>query len=94
MLLELADRDNDVRQRLHRIRQVGVERLRALLEYGQQRGRMRKDVDPLVAAFLITQTIDMAATEVLVHRMTEPEPEAVLEELSDMISRYILEDPA
>jgi AcrR family transcriptional regulator len=94
VLLELADRDNDVRQRLHRIRQVGVERLRALLEYGQQRGRMRKDVDPLVAAFLITQTIDMAANEVLVHRMTKPEPDAVLEELTDMISRYILEDPA
>jgi hypothetical protein len=55
---------------------------------------MRKDVDPLVAAFLITQTIDMAANEVLVHRMTKPEPDAVLEELTDMISRYILEDPA
>lgn len=94
VLLELADRDNDVRQRLHRIRQVGIERLRGLIEYGQQRGRMRADVDPLAAAFLIQQTIDMAANEVLVHRMTQPEPEAVLEELTDMISRYILEDPA
>ena len=93
MLLELADRDSDVRQRLHRIRQVGVERLRGMLEYGQRRGRMRKDVDPLAAAFLITQTIDMVANEVLVHRMTNPEPDAVLEGLTDMISRYILEDP-
>ncbi len=93
VLLELADRDSDVRQRLHRIRQVGVERLRGMLEYGQSRGRMRKDVDPLAAAFLITQTIDMVANEVLVHRMTNPEPDAVLEGLTDMISRYILEDP-
>jgi AcrR family transcriptional regulator len=93
VLLELADRDNDVRQRLHRIRQVGIERLRGMIERGQQRGRMRRDVDPLAAAFLITQTIDMAANEVLVHRMTRPEPDAVLEELTDMIARYILEDP-
>jgi AcrR family transcriptional regulator len=93
VLLELADRDTDVRQRLHRIRQVGVERLRGLIEYGQERGRMRKDVDPLAAAFLITQSIDMAANEVLVHRMTDPAPSAVLEELCDMIARYILEDP-
>lgn len=94
VLLELADRDNDVRQRLHRIRQVGVERLRGMLEYGQRRGRMRRDFDPLAAAFLITQTIDMAANEVLVHRLTHPEPDVVLEGLTDMIARYILEDPA
>lgn len=94
VLLELADRDNDVRQRLHRIRQVGIERLRDLLERGQQRGRMRADFDPLAAAFLISQTIDMAANEVLVHRMTRPEPDAVLEALTDMISRFILEDPS
>ena len=93
VLLELADRDTDVRQRLHRIRQVSIERLRSMIEYGQQRGRMRAGVDPLAAAFLITQSIDMAATEVLVHRHTDPAPEAVLEELTDMICRYILEDP-
>lgn len=93
VLLELADRDTDVRQRLHRIRQVSIERLRAMIEYGQQRGRMRSGVDSLAAAFLITQSIDMAATEVLVHRHTDPAPEAVLDELTDMICRYILEDP-
>ena len=54
---------------------------------------MRSGVDSLAAAFLITQSIDMAATEVLVHRHTDPAPEAVLDELTDMICRYILEDP-
>ncbi len=93
VLLELADRDTDVRQRLQRIRQVGIERLRELIEFGQKRGLMRRDVDPLAAAFLVRHAIDMAATEVLVHRISDPPPERVLEELTDMICRYILEEP-
>ncbi len=93
VLLELADRDPDVRVRLQRIRQVGIERLRELVEFGQRRGLMRASADPLAAAFLIRHAIDMAATEVLVHRVADPAPERVLEELTDMISRYILEDP-
>ena len=88
-----AQRKPDVRARLQRIRQVGIERLRELVEFGQRRGLMRASADPLAAAFLIRHAIDMAATEVLVHRVTDPAPERVLEELTDMISRYILEDP-
>lgn len=93
VLLELADRDPDVRVRLQRIRQVGIERLRALIEFGQRRGLMRAGVEPLAAAFLIRHSIDTAATQVLVHRVADPAPEQVLEELTDMICRYILEDP-
>lgn len=93
VLLELAERDPEVRQRLQRIQQVAVERLRQLVLLGQSRGVMRRDVDALAAAFLIRRTIQMAATEVLVHRVAEPAPERVLEELADMLSRYVLEDP-
>ncbi len=93
VLLELADRDVDVRQRLHRIRQVAIERLRELIDFGQRRGLMRRGVDALSAAFLVRHAIDMAATEVLVHQLSDPPPERVLEELTDMICRYILEEP-
>lgn len=93
VVLELADRDPEVRRRFQRIEQVGVERLRALIEFGQRRGLMRRDVDPLAAAFLIRHAIDMAATQVLVREVAEPAPERVLEELTNMICRYILEEP-
>ena len=92
VLLELADRDSDVRHRLQRIQQVAIERLRDLIAFGQRRGLMRQGVDPLTAAFLIRHAIDMAATEVLVHRVPEPSPEHVLHELAEMICRYIVEE--
>ena len=93
LVLQLADRDSDVRDRLHRIRQVGRERLCQLVEYGQRRGVFRREIDPLAAAFLIQNSINMSATEVLVHEHTDLAPEAMLEELTHMICRYILEDP-
>lgn len=93
MLLQLAERDPDVRQRLHRIRQVGRERLRDLVAYGQRRGRYRRDVDPLAAAYLIQNAINATATEVFVHEHSELGPDAMLEQLTDMICRYVLEEP-
>jgi AcrR family transcriptional regulator len=93
VVLELADRDPEVSRRFARISQVHIERLRELIEFGQQRGMMRRDADPLAAAFLIHHAIDMAATEVLVRAVADPAPERVLEELTNMICRYILEDP-
>jgi AcrR family transcriptional regulator len=94
VLLELGERDGDVRSRLARIQQVSIERFRDLIAYGQRRGLMRRDVDPLAASFLIRHAIRSAATEVLVHRIPDPAPEQVLEGLTDMICRYILEDPS
>ena len=93
VLLELAERDSDVRGRLAVIDRVATERFAALIAFGQRRGLMRKDVDPLAAAFLVRHSIRIAATEVLVHRVSEPAPERVLEGLIDMICRYILEEP-
>jgi AcrR family transcriptional regulator len=89
VLLELAERDGDVRTRLSRINQVAVERVRDLLALGQRRGVVRPEVDPLAAAFLVRHSIRTAATEVFVHRMADPAPEHVLAGLIDMICRYI-----
>jgi len=38
---------------------------------------------------LMRRSIEAAATEVFVHRLTDPAPERLLEGLTDMISRYI-----
>lgn len=89
VLLELAERDSDARQRLNRINQVADERLRDLLALGQSRGVIRAELDPLAASMLVRRSIEAAATEVFVHRMTDPDPERVLEGLNDMICRYI-----
>jgi AcrR family transcriptional regulator len=93
VLLELGERDGDVRSRLARIHQVAIERYCDLIAYGQRRGLMRRDIDPLAASFLVRHAIRVAATEVLVHRVSDPAPERVLEGLTEMICRYILEDP-
>ena len=50
---------------------------------------IRAGIDPLAASFLVRHSIHSAATEVFVHRMTDPAPERVLAELIDMICRYI-----
>jgi len=92
VLLELAERDSDARQRLHRINQVADSRVRDLLALGQQRGVIRREIDPLAAAVLLRRSIDAAATEVFVHRLTDPAPERMLEGLTDMLSRYIFEE--
>jgi len=92
VLLELAERDSDARLRLNRINQLADERLRDVLVLGQRRGVIRAEIDPLAAAVLVRRSIEAAATEVFVHRMTDPAPERVLEGLSDMICRYIFQE--
>jgi AcrR family transcriptional regulator len=93
VVLGLAERDDEVRRRYQRIEQVAVERLRDLIEFGQRRGLMRAAVDPASAAFLIHHAIDLAATQLLVREVSEPAPDRVLEELTEMVCRYILEEP-
>lgn len=93
-LMQLADRDYDVRARLDRIFQVRRERLRDLVAFGQKRGVFRRELDPLAAAFLIQNAINVTATEVFVHQHCEVTPSVLLEALTDMICRYILENPA
>jgi len=93
VLLELAERDSDVRRHLHRIQQVAIERLRDRIALAQARGSVRAALDALAAAILVRRTIEMAATEVFVHRLSEPAPGRMLEELVEMICRYLLEEP-
>ena len=92
VLLELAERDSDVRARLSMIDRVATERFAGLIAFGQRRGLMRAGLDPLAASFLIRHSIRISATEVLVHHVSEPAPERVLEGLIDMICRYLLEE--
>lgn len=94
VLLELAERDSDARLRLNRINQLADERLRDVLVLGQHRGVIRAEIEPLAAAVLVRRSIEAAATEVFVHRMTDPAPERVLEGLTDMICRYIFQEEA
>jgi AcrR family transcriptional regulator len=92
LLMQLADRDYDVRARLDRILQVGRERLRDLVVLGQRRRVFRPGVDPLAAAFLVQNAIHMTASEVFVHQHRDVPPAVMLAELADMICRYLLED--
>ena len=91
-LMQLAETDPDVRRRLHRFRAVGRERIRDLLVRGQRLGRFRTDADPLAAAFLIQNAINTTATEIFVHDHAELSEETVLDEVTEMICRYILEE--
>ncbi len=92
VVLALADRDPEVRRRYQRIEQMGALRMRDLIEFGQRRGLMRRALDASSAAFLCHSAIDMAATQLLVRELTDPDPDHVLEELTDMICRYLLEE--
>jgi AcrR family transcriptional regulator len=92
VVLGLAGRDEEVRSRYHRIEQLAVERLTALIEFGQRRGLMRAGLDAQAAAFLIHHSLDMAVAQLLLRQHATPEPERVLKELAELICRYILED--
>ncbi len=90
LVLGLAERDPEVRARYQRIEQIAIERLRALIEFGQRRDLLRGDLDPGSAAFLIHNAIDMAVVQLLVRDGSGADPDRVLVELSDMICRYVL----
>jgi AcrR family transcriptional regulator len=92
VMLGVAARDDEVRRRYQRIEQVAVERLTALIEFGQRGGLMRNSVDAHAAAFLIHHSLDMAAMQLFLREHSAPDPERVLYELTDLICRYILEE--
>lgn len=92
VVLAVAGRDEEVRQRYQRIEQVAVERLTALIEFGQRRGLMRASIDPHAAAFLIHHSLDMAAMQLFLREHSAPDPDRVLTELTDLICRYVLEE--
>jgi hypothetical protein len=75
-----------------RARLLGVQRLQALLEFGQRRGLMRAELDTGAAAFLIHHAIDTTAMQLLVLDRPTLEPDRVLATLTDMICRTVLEE--
>ncbi|MDX1648774.1 MAG: helix-turn-helix domain-containing protein [Myxococcota bacterium] len=92
VVLGLADRDEEVRRRYHRLEQGAIARLHELVAFGQRRGVMRPDLDAEAVAFLVHHAIDMAATQLLVREVASPDADRVLEALADMIARTLLED--
>ena len=92
VVLAMAGADAEVRRRYQRIEEVSIRRVSDVIRVGQKRGQMRSDLDAESAAFLIHHAIDMAATQLLVREISRPEPDQVLEELTDMICRYVLEE--
>jgi AcrR family transcriptional regulator len=90
VLLELAERDADVRARLARIDQLAIERVRDLIALGQARGVLRSGIDPLAAAFLVAHAVRSVAIEVFVHRSVEPRGAALERELVDLIYHYLV----
>ncbi len=93
VVLGLADRDAEVRRRYERLERSSADRLREIIRFGQRRGLMRAGCDAAAAALLVQNAIDMAATQLLVRELSQPDPDTVLEELVDMICRYLLEEP-
>ena len=92
VVLAASGRDEEVRRRYQRVEQIAVERLTALIEFGQRRGLMRASVDAHAAAFLIHHSLDMAAMQLFLREHSTPDPESVLRELTDLICRYVLEE--
>jgi AcrR family transcriptional regulator len=92
VVLSVAGRDEEVAERYRRIERLSASRFRELVEFGQRRGLMRRSIDAASAAFLVNNAIDVAATQVFVRGVRDPDPDRVVGELHDMICRYILVD--
>jgi AcrR family transcriptional regulator len=92
VVLSLAGRDEEVRRRYQRIEQLAIERLTALLEFGQRRGLMRASLDAQAGAFLIHHSLDMVVAQLLLREHASLDPDRVLEALTDLIACYILEE--
>jgi AcrR family transcriptional regulator len=92
VLLAQSASDPELRLRKERVDQLQIARLAALISLGQQRGVMRRDRDPAAAAFVVHHAVDAAAMQLLVREVRDPNPDAVLAELSQMLKHYLLED--
>ena len=92
VLLERAERDPEVQARYQHVQKISIDRLAALISYGQQTGRMRQGIDADAAAFVIRNMVQMAASQVFVHGVSDPAPTRILRELSEVICHYLLEE--
>jgi AcrR family transcriptional regulator len=92
VVLGMAGRDPEVRERYRRVERLAVERWAELIRFGQRRGLLRRGLDAEAGAFLIQHSLDMAVVQLLLREHATPEPERVLGELAELICRYLLEE--
>ena len=88
----LAHRDDELRARFEGVKNAGSERLATLIELGQQLGSLRKELDPTTAAVLVSNAFELLTVHVHMLRRPGNETERMLEELTHMLCRYLVED--
>jgi AcrR family transcriptional regulator len=91
-IFRLLPRDAEVSLRYRRLEQAGVEYLAAIVEFGQRRGVMRARPHPMTAALLIVNAIEMVTGHVLLLRRPVAEVDRILDEATDMLTRYLVKD--
>jgi AcrR family transcriptional regulator len=89
-----ADGDPELSRRYRRIEELGIERARRLVQVGQWRGLLRTDIDAAAAAFLIQHTVEAMASQLMVRKPEDQDPDVIVGELADMIGRYVVRDDA
>jgi len=92
VIFHMLGRDEGVRRRYANLQRAGAERLTALIEVAQRRGVLRRKPDPATAAYLLLNAIELLTAHVLVVKSPFVSHAGVLEELTDMICRYLVED--
>lgn len=91
-IFRLLDRDPEVRRRSQHMEHAGAELLAGLIEFGQKRGLLRRKPDPMTAAVLMINAIELLVGHVVRHERPGEDVERVLDELTDMLCRYLVED--
>ena len=91
-IFRLLDRDVEVRRRHEHVERAGAEILAGLIEFGQRRGLLRRKPDPATAAFLMINAIELLVGHVVRQDRPASDVERVLDELTDMLCRYLVED--
>ena len=91
-IFRLLDRDAEVRRRYEHLEHAGAEILAGLIEFGQRRGLLRRRPDPMTAGFLMLNAIELLVGHVVRHERPAGDVERVLDELTDMLCRYLVED--
>jgi AcrR family transcriptional regulator len=91
-IFRLLERDAEVRRRHEYVERAGAEILAGLIEFGQRRGLLRRKPDPATAGFLMINAIELLVGHVVRQERPASEVERVLDELTDMLCRYLVED--
>ena len=91
-IFRLLDRDAEVRRRYQHMERAGAELLAGMIEFGQRRGLLRRKPDPVTAGFLMINAIELLMRHLVMHKRPGSDVERVLDELTDMLCRYLVED--